>query len=134
MTASKENKTTSIYSTVKQYFITELLFTKWGMETWSTFLTNYLNLPPNQHSPSWATQVTAITPSDFQLEPGPASATTGKSPRNRRELFKGEEEMSTHDCVKTNNNIQTFTSKPNTQHVVHGLPKAWKHWSSGGRI
>lgn len=128
MIASKEKNPTPMYSTVKQYFIMELLFTKDGTETWSTFLTSYLNPLPNQHSPSRVTEVPARTPSDSQLEPGPASANPDKSPRNRRQLFKDEEEVSTQGCVKAQNNIQTFRSKQNTQHLIHCLPKAWKHW------
>lgn len=93
----------------------ELLFTKCLIETWNTFLSNYLNPPPKQlcyqHSPTWATEVTAVTPSDFKLDLEPASATTEKTSRNRRELFKKEEEVNTQDYVKTNNKIQTFTNK-----------------------
>lgn len=117
MTASKENKTTPICSKEKQCSITELLFTKSLIKTWSTFLSNYINPPPKQlcyqHSPSWATEVNAVTPSNFKLEPEPASATTEKTSRNGNELFKKEEEVSTHNYVNTNNKIQTFTNKQN---------------------
>lgn len=117
MTASKENKNTRIYSKEKQCSITELLFTKSLIETWSTCLSNYINPPPKQlcyqHSPSWATEVNAVTPSDFKLELEPASATSENASRNRSELFKKEEEVNTQDYVKTNNKIPVFTNKQN---------------------